>query len=411
MVTKFHSLGILLGLVLVIGCAFGAWSYVARPKKTMTMTVFVHGSVFTGLVLFNAQDAKKDNLTYDCRYVSMLKYIRQQPILQEDQILLNQGWTALSDELFQQFRKDEWELAERRKATNFIIPIYEKHAIYNKDGSDRAYFTFGHLGLLSQLYRHAASQELYHHIADTVQEYKKTYDEVEVILVAHSHGSNIVINISDQEDIYHRNVIINCVVMFGAPLQVENAERVLHPMFKRVVHCYAESDQVQPYDFFSTRHGQSYKLFSDSGLGFTMPEQHNVFTVRLQVNHRDRPDHSNMWFIGRSRRASRTLWPLPLMVLTPHLIKLIDEIDGGRHLDCNIIDTQDQFRLEISPVDTDMILTKTENIRPLVIAHKYQVKKQWKPQDKATNMLFNKRTCSLIAQSWGEPYREQQVTA
>ena len=177
-------------------------------------------------------------------------------------------------------------------------------------------------------------------------------------------------------------------------------------MFKRILHCYADADQVQPYDFFSTQRSKSYKLFSDPELGITIPEQHQVFTIRLQVNHKARPDHSNMWFIGRSRRGARTLWPLPLMVLTPHLLQLVDAVPSEQQLDCNIVDTKDQFCLELLAMNTDMVLIRTENIRPLVVAHKYQVKKQWKPQDKATNMLFNKRTFSLIFEAWGAPYNQ-----
>src|SRR3990172_4206703 len=107
MLKRFRSLFIIFGIVLATGAAFGSWSYFARPKKTVTVTVFVHGSVFTGLVLFNMKDAKKDTLSPDSRYVSMLKYIRKQPILQEDQLLLDEGWARISEDLFTQFRKDE----------------------------------------------------------------------------------------------------------------------------------------------------------------------------------------------------------------------------------------------------------------------------------------------------------------
>ena len=132
---------------------------------------------------------------------------------------------CIPQEIFQQFRKDEWELSERRKAANFIIPVYEKHAQYGDHVSDHAYFAFGHLGLLSQLYRHAAAQDLYHHLADTVEQYRKIYDTIKLRVIAHSHGSNIVINLSDQEDIHHKNLVIDDLVMFGTPLQIENAHR------------------------------------------------------------------------------------------------------------------------------------------------------------------------------------------
>ncbi len=410
MLKRFRSLLVIFGITLVTGAVFGSWSYFARPQKTVTLTVFIHGSVFTGLVLFNSKDVKNDTLSPDCRYVSMLKYIRKQPILQEDQLLLDQGWARISEDLFTQYRKDEWELSERRKAANFIIPVYEKHAAHCDSESDHLYFAFGHLGLLSQLYRHAAAEQLYNHVCDEVDRCEKIYDRVVVRIVSHSHGSNIAMNIADQEDVYHRNLIVNDLVMLGTPLQIENADRAYHPMFKRVLHCYADADQVQPYDYFSTKGDRSYKLFSDPGLNISLPEKHQVYTVRLRVNGKARPDHSNIWFIGRSRRASYTLWPLPLMVLVPYISHLVDMIDQGQHLDCNIVDTKDQFYIELLSHNTDMVLSKTENIRPMISAHKYQVKKQWKPQDTATNMLLNKRTYSLIWQAWWHSDTETMVT-
>ena len=103
--SRFYSLGFVFAIVALVACAFGVWSSLTRPKKTITVTVFVHGSVFTGLVLFNSQEAKKDLLTPDCRYVAMLKYIREQPILQEDQLLLDQGWHASLKKFFNNFVK------------------------------------------------------------------------------------------------------------------------------------------------------------------------------------------------------------------------------------------------------------------------------------------------------------------
>lgn len=394
---------------ILIGSALLAWkvsSFATHwfgSKKEVCMTVFVHGSVYTMLSALDAQRVWSGALPKESPYVDMVRRVRKNPLIWQDQVMLKEGWVPFPQSSIDSFNDKKLEGACCEQAAHQFIPAYHAFSeLYKNNNEDQLYFLFGHLGLLCQQYRADAGAELYNHICDTVAELHKQYSHVRVRIVTHSHGGNIALNLARAEHLYNRKLVVDDLIMYGAPIQVETAAYAYDPVFVRVVNCYSEGDSIQSNDRFSTAQHKSYRRFYDEELVIDRPETHTkIYDVRLLVNNNaKRFGHSNMWQLGRESKATECLDPLPVAVITPVLLHALNEQVFDGHFDFNVVDESDIFRTELSVYQSKNSVTVSDNLYDKASHLQQLTHNNWSPIDKSRMLLFNYQTGATLWQAF-----------
>lgn len=395
-------------LFILISGALLAWksgSVVAQwyGHKDVCVTVFVHGSVYTMLSALDAQRVWSGALPKDSPYVDMVKRVRKNTLVWQDQVMLKEGWVSFPQESLEKFYYNKLEGECCQQAAYQFVPAYNAFSDLHKNSQEeQMYFLFGHLGLLCQQYRADAAAELYHYLTDTVAELQKTYKQVRVRLVTHSHGGNIALNLARAERVYNRKLVVDDLIMYGVPIQVETAQYAYDPLFIRVINCYSDGDSIQSNDRFSTAQHKSYKCFYDDDLVIDRPEtQTKIYDVRLLVNNNPkRFGHSNMWQLGRESKATECLDPLPIAVITPILLHVLNEQSYDGHFDFNIVDEAGILRTELSQHQSKNSLVVSDNAYDTARHVQQLTQNNWSPVDKSRMLLFNYQTGATLWQAF-----------
>ena len=240
-----------------------------EKSDTLHVTVFVHGSVHCHLSMLSPRAAWKDSLEEDAWYVKILAKVRQNPLLWQNRFMLGMGPQEVPAHIIQRFHKRTFSKEESQLAAYQIVAAYDALARHlDTQKQDHAYYLFGHMGLLSQSYRKSVGHELYLWLADLVANYKSQYKNIHVDIVAHSHGGNIALWISEFESQYRKGLFVDNLVMYATPIQIETFRFAYKPAFGRVFNLYSDGDHVQGLDRLSTVRGKSYKTFSNQNLRF-----------------------------------------------------------------------------------------------------------------------------------------------
>ena len=210
-----------------------------------------------------------------------------------------------TQQLSNSFGQNHLEDEHLKQAGDFIVPAYDTiNRLFHDGNVDFSYYTYGHLGLMSQEYRASVAEQLYHSLVELYAEHKKNYDVVRINLVGHSHGGGILLHLGRCEEIHEKGLTIDNLVLYGAPIQIETAECAYMPLFERVLNCYSDVDFMQVIDWISTKHWRSYSRLADSQLAIERPEKHKVYDVRMLVNNnRFRINHANSVVDGSLRNC------------------------------------------------------------------------------------------------------------
>jgi hypothetical protein len=129
-------------------------------------------------------------------------------------------------------------------------------------------YSFGWSGKLNQIARKIASQELFDGLKQLYLEIlEKTGQEPEFILIAHSHGGNVVLHLAEIKDPDGFNLVISKAILLACPVQKNTAHLINSPVFERVYSLHSHTDMIQIADmqglhkkkherkpFFSERH-------------------------------------------------------------------------------------------------------------------------------------------------------------
>ncbi len=380
-----------------------AFAHMYSSKKEACLTVFVHGSVYTMLSALDAQRVWSGALPKESPYVDMVRRVRKNPLIWQDQVMLKEGWVSFPHASIDNFYNNALEGECCQQAAYQFVPAYHSFTeLYTNDTEEQIYFLFGHLGLLCQQYRADAGIELYNHLTDTVAELKKQYKHVRVRIVSHSHGGNIALNLARAERLHKRNLVVDDLIMYGAPIQVETASYAYDPLFVRVINCYSEGDSIQSNDRFSTKQHTSYKRFYDEELVIDRPDTTTkIYDVRLLVNNNPkRFGHSNMWQLGRESKATECLDPLPIAVITPVLLASLNEQLYDGHFDFNVVDEDGALRTELSEYQSKNSLVVSDNTYDTACQLQQLTQKNWAPVDKSRMLLFNYQTGATLWQAF-----------
>jgi hypothetical protein len=371
-------------------------------KRAINVTVFIHGSLFTQLWPLDVKNILSGILPGTSPYVEIIKRARKNPLLWQDQALLQEGLVRVPDRVFDNFCQGCFVPEDEHKAAYLIAPSYHLFASYDEH-TRYAYYLFGHLGLLSHQYRNqVAQEELYHHLCDLLAKYNKEYWNVGLTIVAHSHGGNIALNLVEAERVHKRGLRIDNLVMWGTPIHVETIAYIFDPIFKRVINCHSDGDWVQGIDKVSTKNRTCFKKLYDERLVPHWPKTFStrVYDVRWMVNKKvDRIGHGNMWLLGREEKALVSLDPLPIMVLTPVLLELLDTHADGASFDCNIVESTQDLCLELSYHARKDCLSVSGNIHAIACKARDLTHKHWKSADKSRMVLLNYQTGASLWQA------------
>ncbi len=378
-----------------------------EQSKTAHITVFIHGSVHSHLLLLSPQAVWNDSICEDSWYIKMLSKIRQNPLLWQMRPMLAMGPQEISRDVIDRFHKRSLSKQEAPLALYSVVAAYDALAqALAPHQKDHLYYAYGHLGLLSQNYRKEVGREFYFWLVQLAQHYQERYEFVEIDIVAHSHGGNIALWLGHYEDEYGRGLHIDNLVMDGTPIQVETFRFAYRPVFGRVFNRYSDGDRVQGIDRMSTQRGKSYKTFSDQRLPVSY-ENSNVCDVRLLVNNKNKKvGHGNMFLMDESHSATQAFRPIPFMVFTPVILAACQDITLNS-FDCNIVDTPELVYVEIK--DQDSILAQSIDLSDLSAQFTQLVLYNWRPDHSARQHAKPARIATITIGAIRELWNDGQI--
>ena len=235
-------------------------------------------------------------------------------------------------------------------AAHYAIACYSSlmKRLYPKYEAD--FYAFGHLGVLSHRYRSEIAKTLYAELLEKIKMAQDVYETVKVVLVTHSHGGTIALNMAAVENELKKGLIIDDLIMFGTPLQSETAPYANHSMFKRVMNCYALGDVMQGSDVLTTASRQCYTTFASiKSLNLS---KETVYDVQLAVNGDSKAvTHGNMWCFMHKDVTNTHLDPLPYAVLTPALLNAFDNHEFGTNVQVSIHSDEKHFGIHVADIE------------------------------------------------------------
>ena len=104
-------------------------------KKQARITVFIHGTVFSMLSLFDVRNVYADDLSEGSLYVSLLKEVRKNPLLWQDQPMLSQGWQDIPANVIPEFHTKKLGEQDRKKAICQFVPAYDTFTLHTLNKS------------------------------------------------------------------------------------------------------------------------------------------------------------------------------------------------------------------------------------------------------------------------------------
>jgi len=355
------------------------------------LTVFIHGTVGLALQSLSLASLWKGSLTdqhYGLRYATAF---RNDPLMCEDQPLLQEGLVFIDATL---------PAPQANYAAYYIISAYDALCTTSHK---RSYAVFGWSGALSQKYRQKAGYDLYDALVAYRDECIKTSGEApEITLVCHSHGGTVALWLADAEAHNHKNLSIKTVCMLGTPLHEEVKHLLESELFKNILLISSHGDAIQGRDYFSTATRKSYTKIADLINLTTFATVHpdcSRHDVTVQV-HSDakRIDHMNMWFMGKSTIICSQLPLFPLSVMMPCIITASEKIGKTAYMRACIHEQNKQCTVHYSVcVGGRLVPCETsQDICSQLHGIHQSAQTNWKPFDQSRSVFVNKKNIQIL---------------
>jgi hypothetical protein len=190
-------------------------------------------------------------------------------------------------------------------------------------------YTFGWNGRLSHKKRVTAAHELY---CQLINELKRLNPKnTSIILIGHSHGGNVILNLAQAEETYKQHLVIDKAILLGMPVQSETQSLIASPVFKSVYNCYSNGDGIQRLDFISTKDDYSQRRFNitqqDTGAN-------KLTQIELTLGQYE-PGHCELWLLwGKDNtfyREKLPIFPLPTFIFLPEIIQQLEKVYPKPH--------------------------------------------------------------------------------
>ncbi len=180
-----------------------------------------------------------------------------------------------------------------------------------------SYYTFGWSGRLNQRHRQEAAELLYTQLVAEQELLKKRFGNVQIILLGHSHGGNVALNLAHAEQLHKKNLSIEKLIMLGTPVQTETSHYAAQSCFKKVYNFYSKGDAIQTLDILSTSK-RSLRKFDD---------HHRVVQVKLECG-KVGFGHAELWLFGTDGNVlynrHLAIAPFPVLVFLPPILQVLD---------------------------------------------------------------------------------------
>ncbi|QQR48763.1 hypothetical protein IPF37_04350 [bacterium] len=180
-----------------------------------------------------------------------------------------------------------------------------------------SYYTFGWSGRLNQRHRKEAAEVLYAQLVAEYEVLKKRFGNVQIILLGHSHGGNVALNLAHAEEIHKKQLSIEKLILLGTPVQTETSHYAAQPCFKKVYNFYSKGDAVQTLDILSTSK-RSLRKFDD---------HHRVVQIKLECG-KVGLGHAELWLFGASSNLlynrHLAIAPFPFVIFLPPILYVLD---------------------------------------------------------------------------------------
>lgn len=291
-------------------------------EKTLTavqhrhvVTIFVHGTLFPIPSLAAAQEWAGERLKkngHPATYTDLIRdrgILRNQPIGPIGMHPVSPEWSinATGSQLLAFFLQEMYKLLPQ-----------ENFALVHP-------YTFGWDGSLNQSRRLEQAKDLLQGINNLYEEYHKRFpqEDIEVIVLAHSHGGNVALHMADWVN-QNTKAFIDHLFIFGTPVHGDTQHLATSSLFKNVYNIHSSGDFIQIADIVSTKKYVPARIFKHEGV-LTCP---NVKQVQVEVGSYN-PSHSELWFFKRPEviffRESFPTNPLPIAAFTPIILHQIQK--------------------------------------------------------------------------------------
>ncbi len=133
---------------------------------------------------------------------------------------------------------------------NPTLDMYKRIKTFS-DSSPECYpfdhcYVFGWSGKLSSKERRIVAQKLHHEIEHLIKQYKKQYNcNPEINVIAHSHGSNLALNLGAYALESDPSYIIHSLILLACPVQTETMYYINSPLFTNIYALYSSLDLIQ----------------------------------------------------------------------------------------------------------------------------------------------------------------------
>ncbi len=107
-------------------------------------------------------------------------------------------------------------------------------------------YLFGWSGRLSSSERREVAHILHEEIQTVVKKYKQEFNcNPEINVIAHSHGSNLALNLGTYALEKDTSYLINSLILLACPVQTETMYYINSPLFTNVYALYSSLDVIQ----------------------------------------------------------------------------------------------------------------------------------------------------------------------
>lgn len=238
-----------------------------------------------------------------------------------------------------------------------------------------------------------------------------------------------------------KDLVIDELILFGTPIQPETQGFCSYPIFKKIFNFYSGEDFIQRFDWVSTRRYFSDQRFSHEKFSSPQVEQMQfpqIIQARIMIGRQwskrpgvitsdsqmtstatnqaslsispswwqrmflgkksaERvsadPTHKEFWFISWPDYSSGTrhevgLLPLPIMILTPMFLKLLEPFKYMHDIDINIRLNNKFVKASVADHDQKIIRAEQKIPRHLIEMIKVHLR-SWKPALKTKKEEFD----------------------
>ncbi len=225
----------------------------AQNTPRIIVHAFVHGTRLSGLGIFSAIPLLNNNVQDKHLYTRSVKSARKDPAFFDAQVMQEEGLVEISAETIQLCRTHKLPTEKSKRGAIQVIAAYDQFT--PKNNVTNLYYTYGWSGMLDAQYRQKEAKTFYEKLVELRDQLHKKYplSSIDFVLHGHSHGGNLILNLAAHENEQKKQLVIDCTILYGTPIQVETADYANHAMFKTIINLFSNNDHIQVTDSISTQ--------------------------------------------------------------------------------------------------------------------------------------------------------------